>query len=116
MYSPLGAVSKVSSKWLDWLTRKPWAIRTALSESVTARRSSPERSCARASGETSRRRRAALIRTALIETRRRWILRSRRGCLGAILQRWRAEAVGRERYYFRAGEAVLFRYEQPARM
>jgi hypothetical protein len=74
MYSPLGAVSKMSSKWLAWLTRKPWAIRTAPSESVTARRSSPERSCARAGGETSRRR-----RTALIETRRRWILRGRRG-------------------------------------
>jgi hypothetical protein len=42
--------------------------------------------------------------------------RSAGECLGAILQCWRAEAVGRERYYFRAGKAVLFRYEQPARM
>src|ERR1700693_1578395 len=80
MYSPLGAVSKASSKWLAWLMRKPWAGRTAPSESVTARRSSPERSCA-PSGETSRRRRAALIRATWIKTRRRWILRGRRGGL-----------------------------------
>src|ERR1700676_2500658 len=81
MYSPLGAVSKVSWKWLAWLIRKPCAGRTAPSESVTARRSSPERSCA-PSGETSRRSTAALIRATWIKTRRRWILRGRRGGLG----------------------------------
>src|SRR6266853_4257786 len=52
--------------------RRPWADRTAPSASVTVRRSSPERSCVRASGEASRRRRATLIKT-----RRRWILRGR---------------------------------------
>src|ERR1700694_4644728 len=104
MYSPLGRVSKVSWKWLAWLIRKPCAGRTAPSESVTARRSSPERSCA-PSGETSRRTTAAWIRATWIKTRRRWILRGRPGGPWDILQPRRAEAVGRKRDCFRAGEA-----------
>ena len=107
-YSPLGAVSKVNSKWLAWLMRKPWAGRTAPSESVTARRSSPERSCARVSGERSRRRRAALI-----ETRRRWILRGRLGEALGHFTAMTGRGFGRERYYFRAEEGGLCRYEQP---
>src|SRR5216684_6023046 len=115
MYSPLGAVSKVSWKWLAWLIRKPCAGRTAPSESVTARRSSPERSCAR-SGGTSRRRKAALIRTALIERRRRWILRGRRGDALGYFTAMTSGGCWTSALLLSGGRGVLFLYEQPARV
>src|SRR6267378_1165702 len=95
--------------------RRPWADRTAPSESVTARRSSPERSCAR-SGETSRNRRAALIRAALIETRRRRILRGRRGTPCGYFTAMTSGGCGAGALLPSGGRDVLFLYEKPAGM